>query len=105
MERALDLGASAIIMVHNHHERRSDAVQEPTRHDPSEVPQAAGTLGLTVPTGIVIGRAGHTSFKGVGLLSRPSALRDRVACALTRACACSQSRARVPPTSGCRAKA
>ena len=34
----------------------------------SEVAKAAETLGLTVHDHIVIGRAGHTSFKGLGLL-------------------------------------
>ena len=33
-----------------------------------EVAKAAETLGLTVHDHIVIGRAGHASFKGMGLL-------------------------------------
>jgi DNA repair protein RadC len=67
MKRALELGASAIIMVHNH----PSGDPTPSKADIAmtrEVAKAVETLGLTVHDHIVIGRAGHTSFKGLGLL-------------------------------------
>jgi DNA repair protein RadC len=67
VKRALDLGASAIIMVHNH----PSGDPTPSKADIAmtrEVAKAAETLGLTVHDHIVIGRAGHASFKGLGLL-------------------------------------
>ena len=67
VKRALDLGASAIIMVHNH----PSGDPTPSKADIAmtrEVAKAAETLGLTVHDHIVIGRAGHASFKGMGLL-------------------------------------
>jgi DNA repair protein RadC len=67
VKRALELGASAIIMVHNH----PSGDPTPSKADIAmtrEVAKAAETLGLTVHDHIVIGRAGHTSFKGMGLL-------------------------------------
>ena len=67
VKRALELGASAIIMVHNH----PSGDPTPSKADIAmtrEVAKAAETLGLTVHDHIVIGRAGHASFKGLGLL-------------------------------------
>lgn len=67
VKRALELGASAIIMVHNH----PSGDPTPSKADIAmtrEVAKAAETLGLTVHDHIVIGRAGHASFKGMGLL-------------------------------------
>jgi DNA repair protein RadC len=67
MKRALELGASAIIMVHNH----PSGDPTPSKADIAmtrEVAKAAEALGLTVHDHIVIGRSGHTSFKGLGLL-------------------------------------
>lgn len=67
IKRALELGASAIIMVHNH----PSGDPTPSKADIAmtrEVAKAAETLGLTVHDHIVIGRAGHASFKGMGLL-------------------------------------
>ncbi len=67
VKRALDLGASAIILVHNH----PSGDPTPSKADIAmtrEVAKAAETLGLTVHDHIVIGRAGHASFKGLGLL-------------------------------------
>jgi len=67
VKRALDLGASAIIMVHNH----PSGDPTPSKADIAmtrEVAKAAETLGLVVHDHIVIGRAGHASFKGLGLI-------------------------------------
>jgi DNA repair protein RadC len=67
VRRALELGASAVIMVHNHPSgdtTPSKADIEMTR----EVARAAEPLGLTVHDHVVIGRQGHTSFKSLGLL-------------------------------------
>jgi DNA repair protein RadC len=67
VKRALELGASAIILVHNH----PSGDPTPSKADIAmtrEIAKAAETLGLTVHDHIVIGRAGHASFKGLGLL-------------------------------------
>ncbi len=67
VKRALDLGASAIIMVHNH--PSSDPTPsagdiEMTR----EIKESAGRLGITVHDHVIIGRTGHSSLKNMGLL-------------------------------------
>lgn len=67
VKRALELGAAAIILVHNHPSgdpTPSKADVEMTR----EVADAAKALGIALHDHIVIGRAGHTSFKAMGLL-------------------------------------
>lgn len=67
VKRALELGASALILVHNHPSgdpTPSKADIEMTR----EVAKAATVLGVTIHDHIVIGRAGHSSFKSLGLL-------------------------------------
>jgi DNA repair protein RadC len=66
VKRALDLGASAIIMVHNHPSgdpTPSKADIEMTR----AVALAAATLGLEVHDHLIIGRNGHASLKSLGL--------------------------------------
>ena len=67
VKRALDLGASAIIMVHNHPSgdpTPSTADVEMTH----QVAAAAKGLGIALHDHIVVGRAGNTSFKSLGLL-------------------------------------
>ncbi len=67
VKRALDLGASAIIMVHNH----PSGDPTPSRGDidmTREVQAAAEKLGITLHDHLVIGRSGHASFKSLGLL-------------------------------------
>jgi len=67
IKRALELGASALILVHNHPSgdaTPSQADIEMTR----EVQEAAAKLGITVHDHIVIGKSGHNSFKSLGLL-------------------------------------
>ena len=67
VKRALDLGASAIILVHNHPSgdpTPSKADIEMTR----EVAKAAKLLGIEVHDHLIIGRNGQTSLRGLGLL-------------------------------------
>ena len=67
VKRALDVGASAIIMVHNHPSgdpTPSAADIEMTR----QVAAAAKGLGISLHDHIVIGRGENASFKTLGLL-------------------------------------
>jgi DNA repair protein RadC len=67
VKRALELGASAIILVHNHPSgdpTPSKADIEMTR----DVAAAAKALKIAVHDHLVIGRSGHASFKSLGLL-------------------------------------
>jgi DNA repair protein RadC len=67
VKRALDLGASAIIMVHNHPSgdpTPSKADIEMTR----EVAKAARMLGIEVHDHLIIGRGKETSLRGLGLI-------------------------------------
>jgi DNA repair protein RadC len=67
MRRALQLNASAIILVHNH----PSGDTTPSRADiemTREIIEHAETLGLTVHDHLIIGRRGHASFRAMGLL-------------------------------------
>ncbi len=67
IKRALELGASALILVHNHPSgdtTPSKADIEMTR----EIQEAAAKLGISVHDHIVISKSGHNSFKSLGLL-------------------------------------
>ena len=67
VKRALELGATAIILVHNHPSgdpTPSSGDIEMTR----QVQEAASSLGITLHDHVIIGRDGHTSFKSLGLL-------------------------------------
>jgi DNA repair protein RadC len=67
VKRALELGASALILVHNH----PSGDPTPSRADiemTKEVGKAAATLGLQLHDHLIVGRSGHTSFKSQGLL-------------------------------------
>ncbi len=67
IKRALELSASAIILVHNH----PSGDPTPSKADIAmtrEVVTAARTLGIAVHDHLVIGRSGHASFKSLGLL-------------------------------------
>jgi len=67
IKRALDLGASGIILVHNHPSgdpTPSTADIEITR----EVAEAGKRLRISVHDHIIVGRSGETSFKTLGLL-------------------------------------
>jgi DNA repair protein RadC len=67
VKRALELNASAIILVHNH----PSGDPAPSKADIAmtrEVAIAAKALGIAVHDHLVIGRGGHASFKSLGLL-------------------------------------
>lgn len=67
VKRALELGASAIIMVHNHPSgdpTPSSGDVEMTR----AVAKAVGSVGVALHDHVVIGRGRHASFKSLGLL-------------------------------------
>jgi DNA repair protein RadC len=67
VKRALELNASALIMVHNHPSgdpKPSQADIEMTR----KVKDAAGAVGLTLHDHVIVSRGGHVSFKTQGLL-------------------------------------
>ena len=67
VKRALDLGATAIVLVHNH----PSGDPTPSRDDiamTQEVVRAASALGLTVHDHIIVGRGEPTSFRALGLI-------------------------------------
>ncbi|MGI9387226.1 MAG: JAB domain-containing protein, partial [Methyloligellaceae bacterium] len=67
VKRALELSSTAIILLHNH----PSGDPEPSRADIAmtrQIVDAARNLGIVVHDHIVIGREGHVSFKGRGLL-------------------------------------
>jgi DNA repair protein RadC len=67
VKRALELGASAIILVHNH----PSGDPTPSRQDiemTREITTAAKALKINVHDHLVVGRSGHASFKSLGLL-------------------------------------
>jgi DNA repair protein RadC len=67
VKRALELGATALILVHNH------PSGDPTPSDSDlsmteEIIRAAAALDILVHDHLIIARGGHTSFKSMGLL-------------------------------------
>jgi len=67
VKRALELGASALILVHNH----PSGDPTPSRADiemTKQIAAAAQALGLTVHDHLIIGRGKHASFRSMGLL-------------------------------------
>jgi DNA repair protein RadC len=67
VRRALELSASALILVHNH----PSGDPTPSRADidmTRTVVDVAATLGIAVQDHIVIGRHGNASLKGLGLM-------------------------------------
>ena len=67
VKRALDLNASALIMVHNH----PSGDPAPSRADiemTRQVRDALRAVGIALHDHLVIGRRGHSSFKAMGLL-------------------------------------
>ena len=67
VKRALEVGASALILAHNH--PSGDCT--PSRADidmTKQIVAAAKPLGITVHDHLVIGRDAHASFKSLGLL-------------------------------------
>lgn len=67
VKRALELSASAVILVHNH----PSGDTSPSKADIAmtrEIVAAADKLGVRVHDHIVISKSGHSSFKAMGLL-------------------------------------
>jgi DNA repair protein RadC len=67
IRRALDLGATALILVHNHPSGNA----QPSRADieiTNRIAEAGRLLGVTVHDHIVIGREGHVSLRAQGLI-------------------------------------
>ena len=67
VKRALDLGATAIILVHNH----PSGDPTPSKADIDmtlEIARAAATMDILVHDHLIISRNGHTSLKSLGLL-------------------------------------
>ncbi len=67
VKRALELNASAIIMVHNH----PSGDPSPSRADieiTRQVRDAAKGVAITLHDHLIIGRTGHCSFKALGLI-------------------------------------
>ncbi len=68
VKRALELGAAALILVHNH----PSGDPKPSRDDiemTREIRRAAEALSIAIHDHLVIGRKGHASFRSLGLLS------------------------------------
>ena len=67
VKRALDLGATALIIAHNH----PSGDPTPSQADIAmtrEIRDAAAKLGIILHDHIIVGRSGTTSFKSAGLL-------------------------------------
>jgi DNA repair protein RadC len=67
IRRALDLGATALILVHNH----PSGSPQPSRADieiTNRIADAGRLLGVTVHDHLVIGREGHVSLRSKGLI-------------------------------------
>ena len=74
MKRALNLGASALILVHNH----PSGDPTPSAADiavTNDIIKTAAVLGITVHDHLIIGRGMHASFRDLGLI-RPEAHKD-----------------------------
>ena len=67
VKKALELGASALILVHNH----PSGSPEPSRADvqiTNRIAEAGRLLGITVHDHVIIGKEGHVSLKAKGLI-------------------------------------
>lgn len=67
IRRALDLGATALILVHNH----PSGSPQPSRADiqiTGRIAEAGRLLGIVVHDHVIIGREGHVSLKAKGLI-------------------------------------
>lgn len=67
IRRAMDLGAAALILVHNH----PSGSPEPSRADiqiTQRIAEAGRLLGVTVHDHVIIGREGHVSLRAKGLI-------------------------------------
>jgi DNA repair protein RadC len=67
IKRALELGATALVLVHNH----PSGDPKPSRDDiamTQEIVEAAKRLSISVHDHVIIAQEGHASFKSLGLL-------------------------------------
>ncbi|MEN9682496.1 MAG: hypothetical protein RLZZ427_247 [Pseudomonadota bacterium] len=67
VKKALDLGAAALILVHNH----PSGSPEPSRADiaiTNRIAEAGRLLGISVHDHVIIGREGHVSLRAKGLI-------------------------------------
>ena len=67
IRRALDIGAAALILVHNH----PSGSPEPSRADiqiTHRIAEAGRLLGITVHDHVIIARTGHVSLRAKGLI-------------------------------------
>jgi DNA repair protein RadC len=67
VKKALDLGAAALILVHNH----PSGSPEPSRADiaiTNRIAEAARLLGITLHDHVIIGKEGHVSLRAKGLV-------------------------------------
>jgi DNA repair protein RadC len=67
IRKALDVGATALILVHNH----PSGNPEPSRADiqiTARIAEAGRLLGITVHDHVIVGREGHVSLKAKGLI-------------------------------------
>lgn len=67
VHKAMDLGAAAVILVHNH----PSGSPEPSRADiqiTQRIAEAGRLLGITVHDHVIIGRSGHVSLRAQGLI-------------------------------------
>jgi DNA repair protein RadC len=67
IRRALELGAAALILVHNH----PSGDPTPSKADvamTNEIIEAGKRLGIAVHDHLIIGGSGHSSFRALGLL-------------------------------------
>ncbi len=67
MKRALDLAASAVILVHNH----PSGDPSPSKADiamTKEVRDLGAGMGVVVHDHVIVARSGHSSFRSMGLL-------------------------------------
>ena len=67
VKRALDLGAAAMILVHNH----PSGDPTPSKADitvTQDIKKAAAPLGVVLHDHVIIGRNGHTSLRDLGLI-------------------------------------
>jgi DNA repair protein RadC len=67
IKRALELSATAIILVHNH----PSGDPTPSRADiemTNQIVESTKNLGITVHDHIIVGKEGHASFRGLSLI-------------------------------------
>jgi DNA repair protein RadC len=67
VKRALELSATAIVLVHNH----PSGDPTPSRADiemTKQIVSSAKNLGIVVHDHIIVGKQGHVSFRGLGLI-------------------------------------